>query len=220
MAKFFKVKISVIGIIVFFGIILIFISCYFSVTEHGKRSLGGISNKLNFGVEDFVFTEYKDMSDGTEEKKFTIQGKRLGIESKKLGFFRVALAKAICIKDAEVTFYENNMPVSTLWAEEAVSDIPFDADGISAALTRRIDFSGGIILMTEDKRTLTCDKLRWDKEEDCLFASGNCVLGYEGRRVRADLIKTDPTLRIFDISKDTRKRLTKIPELFKRRIQK
>lgn len=167
--------------------------------------------KLDLG--DFSVTEYVKTNNGVE-KKFTIQGKKLGMENKKLGFISVPLPKIVCIKDIEVAFYENNLPVSYIWAESAVSGIPFDFDNMSVALPKQLDFSGDITLVTEDKRILTCDKLRWDKENGRLLARGNCHLKYESERIKADLIKTDVTLKDFTVSKDKNKRIKKIAEVF------
>lgn len=203
--------------IAFFGMLILF-SCWLVLREEkaGRiRHRSGASARMEFGFNDFTFTEYERK--GSDEKKFTISGKKLGLESKRFWTFKVALAKEIALKDVEMAFYEGNMLISSLFSENAISDIPFDEKTMAGMMANHIEFSGGIVLMTTDKRTLTCDRLSWDKAGR-LLAQGNCVLAYDGKRLRADTIDTDVKLRDFNASKDKKKRLRGITELLKWRI--
>ena len=152
-------------------------------------------------------------------KIYTIQGKKINPESKKFGFLQFAPIKENCIRDIKLTFYENDVPASIIMAKRAVSDIPFDKDlsldkNLAERLFQKIDFSGDIALITEDKRTLTCKSLRWDSKQERIFASGDCILRYEGKFVKADLIDTDVNLRGSSFRNDKEKRLKKLVKIF------
>lgn len=200
----------------------------------GILALAAFSLFLNYGKEDvkskevsivgehcleeFDFTKYIN-NNNSVERKFTIRGKRMGLASKKVGVLRIAPAKETHIKDVSLVFYEDDMPVSSIIAEQATSSIPFDSKlkvkkDLPLILAGRLEFSGGIVLITEDRRTLVCDRLEWNNNRGTIFASGDCILRYGDNTVSADSIRTDVKLRDFSVSKDSKKRLKKIMEIF------
>ena len=217
MTKFSKIKLLLVGIFVIPITVLIFIFVFmhftnsfpeqksafnqessFEETKHQKRQSSMF--RSTYSVEDFSLTAYAD-----NQKSFTIQGKKLCAKNRKVGIFRVALGKVAEINDVQVIFYENNEPVSHL----------ISSDGAMDLLTKDVDFYGNIALITEDKRTLTCDSLKWDNEGEFLLAKGNCILRVEGKTARGSLIKTDVGLRNFDVtSKRTGNRMGKITKIF------
>lgn len=175
--------------------VFLFLAFSHSGAIHKHEPSVNISGSGSHRLENFSFTEYIKTHNSVQ-KKFTIEGKKMGMESKRFGFLQIAPAKIIGIKDAKLTFYENDTPISIVTAKKAVSAMPFNVK-TSIALAKRIDFFGKVALITEDKRSLACDELKWDNEKNCLVASGNCILRYEGKVMRADSIRTDVKLRRF-----------------------
>lgn len=151
-----------------------------------------ISSSASFG--DFDFTEYTQNGLG---KKYTIQGKRFGAGMRRFGIFCVAAARTTEIKDAKVIFFDNNAPVSTIMAERAVMDIPAITAGSGPSSCGSMDFYGDVSIVTADRRTLDCDRLRWDKTNDRILASGKCVLRRGGEAVRSDSVDSDVRLANF-----------------------
>jgi hypothetical protein len=155
-------------------------------------------------LEEFSFTEY---ADNGATKKFTIEGKKLSEAGREFGVFKLGPAKVMKLKNIIVTFYEGGMPVSRLYAKKGILEPMRDKRDLRKSLTSAIDFSGYISVITEEKRTLTCDELRWDNIQNRIFARGNCILRYEGKMARADLMDTDPGLKNFKCSKDRKKNI-------------
>lgn len=178
-------------------------------SKNSKISPGVIS------VDEFNFSEYKDNG---LNKKFTVRGKTLRPGSKKISIFNIGPAKTVEVRDVEVTFYANNIPVASIRSKKAVFDMPFEAgrkdkDKAAKVLTSRIDFFGDITILTKDRRTLTCRNLTLDSRRDRLFARGDCVLGYEGKTVRADTVDSDVYLKDFSCKNDKMKRLKAIGKI-------
>ncbi len=150
------------------------------------------------GFEDFDYTVYQNQ--GTQ-KKLTLKGKRMVMANKKLGVFEISVLKILNLKDVEVTFYQDNKPVSTVRAEKALVEIPrnTNTNNMSLSALQKIDFLEGGVVITGDKRILAADRLELDSKDNLLFAQGNCVLRYDGRSVRAHKITTDVALRDFSV---------------------
>ncbi|NQT96056.1 MAG: hypothetical protein HQ572_06350 [Candidatus Omnitrophica bacterium] len=160
-------------------------------------------NLKDSSFKDFDFTKTV-IIDKAAQRKFKIEGKRMGLKNKQLGFFQIAVYKELCISNVKLTFYENDIPVSILTAERATLDIPAGGKKVSI-LGSNLNFSGNIFLVTNDKRTLVCDRLRWNSNDEKLYADGNCRLGYEGKRLRSDAIDSDVNLTDFTYSNDNNK---------------
>lgn len=152
-------------------------------------------------IEDFSFTEY--LLNGTQ-KKFTIEGQKLTAEHRRIGIFEIALAREMRLKDVEVTFYENDLPVSHLIAERATIAAPFrkKKQDIASALAGLIRFSGGVGLITADRRTLTCDALILDNRSGTIRASGGCAVGSAEGLLKSDSVASDVALRTYNIGND------------------
>ena len=161
-----------------------------------------------YSLDNINFTEYTDRG---INKKFTINGKAMGVAPKRFGIFLIGPFKVLQITDPEVIFYNKNAQASVLRAKKAVFDTPFnnenDKDNMIRALSRRVEFTGGISVITEERRTLTCDTLVWDSSKGRFSASGRCVLTYEGKIVKGDLGETDVLLKDFSFKNESRNRL-------------
>ncbi|MFA4980962.1 MAG: hypothetical protein WC592_00635 [Candidatus Omnitrophota bacterium] len=171
-------------------------------SENSKPS----SQILKF--EEINFTKY---ANNGRDKEFTIHGKTLNPAAKKISLFAIGPVKTAEIRDVEVIFYEKNVRVSSMRSKKAVIDVPYghgvkDAE-VAALAAGRIDLSGNVMIMTENRRALVCDNLRWDSAKSRLFARGNCILGYDGRSVKADMVDTDVNLKDFELGNDRLKRL-------------
>jgi hypothetical protein len=185
---------------------------YISHSKSANIPRQGRSASDKFYLESVSFTEYTDSG---SNKKFTINGKGLGLANKRFGIFLIASAKVLRMADAEVVFYTKNTPDSVLRAKRAMFDAPLDGkNDIVKALSRPVEFSGDISVLTEDRRTLTCDRLIWDSAKGRFFANGRCVLTYEGNVVKGDSGQTDVLLKDFNFKTDSKKRLKALGRIF------
>ena len=190
------------------GLVLVTLQAFHRPATYKKDKIGSsISASASFS--DFDFTEYTTFA----QKKFTVKGKKLSVENKKFGFLIFAPANAVYIKDAEIVFYEGNRPVSSIWAKIAVLNKPFDRKNMAAAFVERIEFSDSIGMITEDRRTLTCEKLEYDNARGRILASGKCKLRYKGESARADIIDSDVKLQDFNLKKDKGKRFRSLMKM-------
>lgn len=164
--------------------------------------------------QDFNFTQY---TDNGALKRFTVQGRKIFPESKEIGILtlRTGAQKAVRLSDVRVTFYENNLPVSFIEAKKAVLDTAPDKNNIPGSLMSEIDLFGDISVVTEDRRTLSCNSLLLDSEKNRMSAGGNCAMRYEGKTVKADYINSDIKLRDFSYWNDTKKRFKSLAKIFK-----
>lgn len=167
------------------------------------KSTAGMFSKGNHHLEDFDFTEYT-LTDSGEEKSFVISGKKLQTANPKIGIFRIAIGKIVELENPTVTLYKDNLPVSIISSKA----------GTMNTLNKGIEFYGNAGLITKDKRTLTCDKLKWNNEEKFLLAEGNCILSAEGKAIKAEMIKTDTGLKDFNVVSKNRKPLNTVTKMF------
>lgn len=188
-------------IIVFCGIAICTISnsCKTSAAKNNKPVSAN-----NAAFEDFNFSEY---SDNGASKKFTIQGKRLGLGAGRIGVFRVSAIEVTEISDAFLTIYENGEPVSRIMAKKAILSASPLGKASLASIVTRIEFSGKVDVVTSDKKTLVCRNATWDKARNRLYARGDCILRSSGGLVRADYIDSDLKLCEFSSRNDKLKRL-------------
>lgn len=156
--------------------------------------------------ENFSFTSYAKIENGMQ-KNFTISGKKVGLETKKFGWLSFAPVKVVQIKDARVAFYKNNILVSFATSKKAVLDMPLKEDMSLSALMNKVEFYGNVTMTTPDHRSLTCDRLNWGSSEGRLFASGNCIINYGKKSVKADSVNLDTRLKNFSFKDDNKKRL-------------
>lgn len=162
----------------------------------------GVFSGARLDLEDFSFTEFTQTDKGME-KTFELCGKKLQTKSPKIGIFRIAIGKVVELENPMVKFYKNDLLIS----------IASSKTGAMNFLNKGINFYGNVALITEEKRTLSCDKLKWNNEEKYLLAEGDCILKSDGRTVKAEVIKTDIELNNFNAnSKKSRllKTVTKI----------
>ena len=192
------------------SVILVIVFCCVAIyaLQRSHKTISPKKTQPSFSksasLEDFDFTEY---SDGGANKKITIKGKRFGAANKRLGAFQVSVMRVTEIRDAAITFYENGSPVSNVIAKKAFLEAPADQKDPIASLTRRIDLSGGVDVVTTDKRTLVCDSARWDHDNNRISARGNCVLRFAGKMLKADRVDSDVKLLDFAYKNDKLKRL-------------
>ncbi|MFA5142973.1 MAG: hypothetical protein WC522_02230 [Candidatus Omnitrophota bacterium] len=170
-----------------------------AISKHSRA----ISSKAA-ALEEFDLSEY---SAGGAYKKLTIQGKKLGIAAKKLGIFRLAPAKVTEIQDVSITFYEKGAVISQITAKKAFLNASVEDENPMASIVKEMDFSGKVDVVTGDRRTLVCSRLKWDNGLNRIFASGNCVLRFDNNVIRADQIDSDLKLRDFNSKNDRLKRL-------------
>jgi len=147
-------------------------------------------SQANFKVEDFSFIEYMPSEAGAEMKKsFELSGRKLETKNPRLGIFRINIGKIVELESPEINFYKDN--IAALKAKANA--------GVMNPINKDISFRGNVFLNTKDKRTLTCDKLRWDNEEKRLLAEGDCILKAGGEVISAEKIKTDIELKDFEV---------------------
>ena len=68
----------------------------------------------------------RDLAGGGQEGgtiRYILKGKRLSLDNKKIGIFKVGLFKVIGLKDVEVEFFKKGESVSTLKAERGFIEI-------------------------------------------------------------------------------------------------
>ncbi|MFA5146418.1 MAG: hypothetical protein WC515_03445 [Candidatus Omnitrophota bacterium] len=181
----------------------------FSKTNPVKSPVSSPRHSASF--EDFTFTKYAD--NGTE-KRYTIEGKRIRAVNRKIALFSTDVSKAVRLEDVLITFYENNAPVSYLSAKRAILGAPIQKGDMISAMTSRIELSRDICLVTTQHRTLSCRTLVLDNAKNTVFANGNCVLRYDGKAVKADMVDSDVALRNFDIRNDRYKRVRSLTRIF------
>ena len=195
-----KIRSSVFTTPIIVLILVFFCICVFIVnkpmdlsTQEVKphKSLQGISGGASLDLRDFTFTEYTKTDNGGE-KSFVVSGKKLQTANPKIGIFRIGIGKVIELEKPEITFYEDNLPISIAGSKTGV------VNSLNT-LNKGIIFYGNVTLITEDKRTLTCNKLEWNNGRKYLLAEGNCILKAEGETIKADIIKSDIVLNDFII---------------------
>jgi len=163
-------------------------------------------------VEDFAFTEYADSG---ATKRFTIEGKRLGPEARRLNrFLKTGVADTLKLRDVRVTFYNNNSPASFINSKTAELDSRYNKENAIDSLTGRVSLEGDVSVETRSHKTLSCNKMLLDNAKRRLIASGNCVLRYEGKFEKADYIDSDVLLQDFTCRKDKEKRLRALAKIF------
>jgi hypothetical protein len=190
--------------------VLIFPIVY-SARNASDYAKGGKNTSLSseFGFWDINFTKYIK-TEGAAQMKFTVSGKSMRPKGKQLGIFHTAMPDALIIREAKLTFYENNRPVSILTAEEAISTIPLNADPMNSGLKGNIIFSKNAGLVLENKSALFSDQIEWRPESGEIIARGASRIRTEGEFVAADEIKTDIKLTKFETKENKDKRLRKI----------
>jgi hypothetical protein len=136
----------------------------------------------------FQFTKYV-----FGKKIYTVNADTFSLKDKKLGFgsFTTSLAKTTELQHVEVTFYNDNKPVSTIVSMFAEMDMK----------QKNLIFYGTPSLMTEDNKALSADKMIWRDASNNLLAQGRCFLGVSGQTVTAERITTDVGLNNFSIGK-------------------
>lgn len=167
-----------------------------------RKSPQGIFSGAELDLEDFTFTKYTKTDNGVE-KSFVLSGKKLRTKNPKIGIFRIAIGKVVELEKPTITFYKNNLSISTASSKTGSMNL----------LNKSIDFYGNAGIITEDKRTLTCNKFKWDKEGKYLLAEGNCILKAEGKAIKAEVIKTDIELKDFDVVSKNRELLKTVTKL-------
>jgi hypothetical protein len=166
------------------------------------KSSRGMFSGTNVDLEDFSFTEYIRTDSGVK-KGFELSGKRFQTKNPRIGFFRIGIGRIVELEKPKITFYKNNLPVSTA-----------EADTGAINSLKGITFYGSVTLMTEEKKILTCDKLKWNNEEKYLLAEGDTVINNKGELIKAEVIKTDVELKECSINSRDRKWSSSINRLF------
>ncbi|UCB56526.1 MAG: LPS export ABC transporter periplasmic protein LptC [Candidatus Omnitrophota bacterium] len=152
------------------------------------------SGAENLDVGNFSFTEYAKIS-SRAEKSYILSGERLQTKSPKFGIFRINVGKVMEVEKPKISFYKNNLAVSTACARTAVVN----------SLSKGVELYGNATLTTEDKRVLTCNELKWNNQDKTLLAEGNCIIRTPNEIIEAEEITTDIELKNFNvISKDKR----------------
>lgn len=137
----------------------------------------------NQSFEDFDFTKYDK-----DKKIYRISGKKITGQNKRFGIFRIAIGKVLEIKDAQVTFYEYDKPVSYLSSSFGEMDLA----------TSELNLSKRPCMITEDKKILICDNIIYSEESN-ITGNGNCILKAQGEIVKADIIKADIKLNNYQV---------------------
>ncbi|MBL7131353.1 MAG: LPS export ABC transporter periplasmic protein LptC [Candidatus Omnitrophica bacterium] len=166
------------------------------------KSFSGLFSGVNLDLEDFTFTEYTQTDNGIE-KNFVLCGKKLQTKNPKIGIFRIAIGKIIELESPMISFYKDNLLVSTITSKT----------GTMNPLNKALNFYGNVGLITKDKKTLTCSKLKWYKEKKYLLAEGDSILKAEGKTIRAEKIKTDIELKNFNVVSKNRRLLKTLTQI-------
>jgi hypothetical protein len=143
-------------------------------------------------MQDVSLTGYLDRN-GVLVRGCTIEGRRLGLESKRYGVFKIAAEKVIGIHDAKATFLEADQVVSVVTAKKAVTEAIRER-GIAGAVAGGLQFTGEVVLTTKDQRVLTCDRMRWEPSTGHLVA-GSCIYYWDNKIARIEAVNSDPELK-------------------------
>jgi hypothetical protein len=160
-------------------------------------------------IRDFDITEYA--ANGID-KKYTVRGRRFGVEPKQAVFISSPLSKEAAIRDVEVVFYDSNKPVSRIIAKRAVLSVP-EGKGQSAIMPGEVEFMGDVTVITEDHRILTCDGLKWDNIGGRIRCEGRCELMAEGKTIRGDTVSSDVALKNYKVERDRTKRFKELKRM-------
>lgn len=208
MAHFSGRKIFLVCSSAIFILMLIFACLYHVFFDKGSKypshkAKRDIISGLSVGISDFDFTEYTKTDNGVQ-KSFKLCGKKLQTKNPKIGIFRIAIGKIMELEKPRITFYKDNLPVSTASSNT----------GVINSLNKGITFFGNVGLITEEKRTLACNKLKWYNEQRYLLAEGNCILKSQNEVIKAEIIKTDIELKNFDVVSKNRGLLKTVTKTF------
>lgn len=199
MTKFFPSKYILLSIpiLLIMGVMVTFLAIgvtnrtrNLSIQQETKppKSPAGIFSNGEHQFERFSFTEYK-LKNNDVEKSYVISGQKFSTARPKIGIFRIAIGKVIELESPEITFYKDNLPVALAKSKTATMN----------PINNSINFYSNVLLITEDKRTLSCEQLKWDNNEKYLLAKGDCILSVEEKITKAEKIKTDIELKNFNI---------------------
>ncbi len=202
-----------IGISILVPVLILFLShAFYKQSPSQKSESNPEYASSSVSVEDFSFTKYIDNG---MSRRFTVEGKRLGPAGRRMGrFLMTGSADTIQLKDVMVTFYDGSEPAVFISSKIASLGASGESKNVVDSLTKRIYLEDGVSVMTRGHRTLDCRKAVLDSDKSEIFASGSCVLRYEGKSVRADFINTDAALKNFDCRDDKRKRLNAVTKMF------
>ena len=138
----------------------------------------------------FSFTEYE-----SGDRIFTINAESFYLRNKKVEpfGFRIALGKSAELEGVEVIFYRDDKQISRIWSKSAIMDM----------MKKDIVFQGKPVLITEDKRTLSAEKIVWDNFQNKLSAEEGCAIAAGGKMRFGDKINTDIELKDFTIAEES-----------------
>jgi len=170
---------------------------FFLYKYTGKQGHKAVTQE-NFStnlMEDFSLSSFVE---GGTQKKFILEGKALRLAGKKTGPIIIGANNFVHVVDPRLTFYDGNKPISIVRAKTARFQMP-PRSRMSLAKIDNIEFSRDIVVITSDKRTLTCGDLAWDIKKGRLLAKNHFTIGYEGQLASGDSIETDVQLKDFNL---------------------
>jgi len=125
------------------------------------------------------------------QKVFTVRAEKTYLRDKKMEQFGFCLGpfKVTSLEDVQLTFFENNQPISRLASKYAVMDLQ----------KKDFVFTGSPALFTADKSALGAERISLNAAQNNLRAQGNCFLAARGESIVAKEIITDPLLKNFQV---------------------
>ncbi|MBZ0165959.1 MAG: hypothetical protein K8I00_04060 [Candidatus Omnitrophica bacterium] len=182
--------------------LLVAITCYHRhITleqQSAERDSRTRSVSPSFAMTGVDFTAY-DYRDEGPVKKSRIEGQRMQMESKKFGAFRFAPVKELVIKNVSMTFFDEERIISTLTADHAWIDIPWENSELEkrpldSILGKRINFRGNVRVSTPEKKSFQCGSIQLSENQKQLFGDDNCVVRMDDQIVSAGSMQADLAL--------------------------
>jgi len=179
------------------SVVLFFTFLYFTHLSKSQNKLMKVQENSETAVsrakhemEEFTFTEYVHVN-GRTEKSFVVSAERMQAKPLKVGIFRLGVGFSLEMENPEIVFYKGDAPISR--ARSSMGSVN--------PMNKHIILSNAPMLITNDKRILTCKSLEWDNENKQLIAKGKCFLKIEGKLIEAEAIKAGPALQEYSIIK-------------------
>jgi lipopolysaccharide export system protein LptA len=122
-----------------------------------------------------------------------------------MGSFIIGPASAIKIQKPHIVLYENNKPIVTIIAKEAVVGRAVKKGREPSATIDKMDFIDGAGFKTNENDILEADRITLDTKNKSIKAAGNCLLIRQGEEFKADKVTSDLMLKDFKIEKNRRR---------------
>lgn len=194
-----KTTLLAVGYTLFFAFTIAFYTLKPSLPKPAKYHPQPIFNTHRTGLEEEPFITGFELTEYNAGKKvFTVKAEKFYLRNKKIQpfGFRIATAKSADLEKIEATFYKDNKPVSYLYSKTGIMD----------RKSKNIIFNGRPGLITEDKKTLSAQKITWDNAHKRLLAEGRCVVGIAGNNQIMDSVNTDIELSSFTVTDKDKER--------------